>query len=457
MKRTLKTLLLLFLAFCAGTDSYADDYGYPQLLTKEQLLADRNLLGGVYCAYPSERPTMTVAPDGYTPFYISHYGRHGSRYQPNDSRYANTRQRLRDAHSRGVLTALGESVLGRIETLCDSCLGHGGMLTALGARQHEAIARRMYRNFPEVFRKGGSISARASVVTRCGQSMRAFVHGLNEEKQSEGGKTLDISTETDSAYMSYIAYDTPAMRKLSSKKAGWQKAYNNFMHQNVNPEPIIKRLYTDASGIDTLQTVIDLYWLTVGMQNLDLTFTLDDVFTREELLACWQCVNYRMYVCNANSPISDNIPARSASTLLRNIVETADTCITNDMPAADCRPIATLRFGHDSNLLRLLALMHIHNSSNKTDVNKAWLVWQESVLSPMAANLQIVFYRKARPCAADDAVLVKVMLNEHEVTIDTNVVKPVTSCYYRWSELREFFLSQLDNDNAKTEFIEPVQ
>ena len=29
----------------------------------------------------------TPAPKGFKPFYISHYGRHGSRWLPNDSRY----------------------------------------------------------------------------------------------------------------------------------------------------------------------------------------------------------------------------------------------------------------------------------------------------------------------------------------------------------------------------------
>ena len=35
--------------------------------------------GGIYYAYPVTKTELAEAPAGYEPFYISHYGRHGSR------------------------------------------------------------------------------------------------------------------------------------------------------------------------------------------------------------------------------------------------------------------------------------------------------------------------------------------------------------------------------------------
>ena len=36
----------------------------------------RQQMGGVYYAYPApKKPVSVKAPEGYTPFYISHYGR----------------------------------------------------------------------------------------------------------------------------------------------------------------------------------------------------------------------------------------------------------------------------------------------------------------------------------------------------------------------------------------------
>lgn len=467
----MKRNILAILALILGTISV---FAQPdRLLTKEELLQNRNLLGGVYCAYPvSEKWRFTPTPKGYSPFYISHYGRHGSRYQPNDSRYANTLKRLKEGHSKGALTPMGENLLGRIQILCDSCLGHGGLLTTVGARQHEAIARRMYNRFPGVFQNNGKVSARASVVKRCGQSMDAFLKGLSSEA-SNRKICLDIKAEVDSAYMAYIAYDSPEMKALASKSAPWQKDYDAYMRSHVDCTPIINRIFSDATGVDTLQTVIDLYWLTVGMQNLDLRFNLDDVFTPEELMSCWQCVNYRMYVCNAAAEISSGIPAHSASTLVRNIIESADEAISNlkgkggkgvnskekgeshkekGVSHKEKSECATLRFGHDSNILRLMCLMKIHNSANSiSDPSEAWKIWQEGSLSPMAANLQLIFYKNKK-----DNVLVKILLNEHQTSIDEPSLTNINGCY-PWDELRDYLLKQTSETSVPTEFVEPVQ
>ena len=38
-------------------------------------------------AYPGPHKKLTPAPKGYKPFYISHYGRHGSRYLCDQNDY----------------------------------------------------------------------------------------------------------------------------------------------------------------------------------------------------------------------------------------------------------------------------------------------------------------------------------------------------------------------------------
>ena len=41
----------------------------------------RREMGGIYYAYPNvDVKEMRQTPSGYKPFYISHYGRHGSRW-----------------------------------------------------------------------------------------------------------------------------------------------------------------------------------------------------------------------------------------------------------------------------------------------------------------------------------------------------------------------------------------
>ena len=60
--------------------------GFVCLMTSP-LYAQYEKWGGVYYAYPVTQTQLAEAPEGYEPFYISHYGRHGSRWLPNDERY----------------------------------------------------------------------------------------------------------------------------------------------------------------------------------------------------------------------------------------------------------------------------------------------------------------------------------------------------------------------------------
>ena len=94
-----------------------------------------------------------------------------------------------------------------------------------------------------------------------------------------------------------------------------------------------------------------------------------------------------MYICNANAPVNQEQP-RSAKSLLKNIIESADRAIREGTPCA------TLRFGHDTNLIRLLALMQVEGCSNQeTDPDRYYLAWQDFRVSPMGANLQLIFSR----------------------------------------------------------------
>ena len=69
-------------------------------------------MGGVYYAYPVTETTLAAAPEGYEPFYISHYGRHGSRWLPNDKRYTWV---IRQFGDKNRLTKLGKSVRKRMD------------------------------------------------------------------------------------------------------------------------------------------------------------------------------------------------------------------------------------------------------------------------------------------------------------------------------------------------------
>ncbi len=392
-----------------------------KILSKAELLKTPEKLGSIYYAYPGpQQEVLSDAPKGYTPFYISHYGRHGSRFQPSDERYKFALDLFEEAYRINNLTPLGEEVMNRIHRLWVIARGNGGLLTKVGERQHQEIAARMYERFPEVFATGRHIDARSSIVTRCRQSMEAFCGSLLDKDS-----TLSISMDTKPEFMSYIANDTPEQKAFEKNGEAWRDQWFEYEHTHINGVRLCKSLFKITEGMDDYAVATNLYWLAEGMQDLPTDLSLIELFTPEELYEIWLTVNYRMYICNAASPVAQGIALEAAKPLLRNIIDKADEAIRT---GSEC---ATLRFGHDSHLIRLLALMNLEGCGRQeADMLNIENVWQDFYISPMAANLQMVFYRNK-----SGNVIVKFLHNENEVTLP---IRSMKGCYYRWKDVKKY-------------------
>ncbi len=360
----------------------------------------REQMGGVYYAYPPvEQIEQVAVPDGYQPFYISHYGRHGSRWLPSDERYEWVMSQLAD---RNNLTKTGLQVRRQMKKIYKNARGHGGLLTPLGARQHQEIARHMVAAYPGVFTDGARVMARSSVVDRCRKSMLSFADELKRLRPS-----LDITTETDTAFMAYIAYTTPELRQLEHRTFPRMKGRADrfvgalFKHPETvaEPERLMSELHTIASDMQDVELPVDLY----------------TIFTDAEFEDIYERNNERMVFCNGTDLSNEDIPALSALTLWQEIVRRADEAISLGGPSA------TLRFGHDTHLYRLLTLMQVESSlSGKMDE-----------ILPMAANLQMVFYRNA-----GGDVLVRLLHNERAASIPVRMA--YDGGFYRWQDVKNF-------------------
>lgn len=397
-----------------------------KVLSKAELLETPEKLGSIYYAYPGpQQELLSDAPKGYTAFYISHYGRHGSRFQPSDERYKFALDLFEDSYQMNNLTPLGEDVMNRIHRLWVIARGNGGLLTKVGERQHQEIAARMFSRFPEVFATGKHIDARSSTVTRCKQSMEAFCGSLLKHDS-----LLNVTMDTKPEFMGYIANDTPEQKAFEKNGEAWRDQWFEYEHAHINGVRLCKSLFKDTDGLDDYAVASNLYWLAEGMQDLPTDLSLMDLFTPEELYNIWLTINYRMYICNAAAPVANGIALEAAKPLLKNIIEKADEAIKG---GGDC---ATLRFGHDSHLIRLLALMDIEGcGAEVTDVNDIEHNWQDFYISPMAANLQMVFYRNKQ-----GSVIVKFLHNENEVTLP---IKSFKGKYYKWNDVKKYFLAKI--------------
>ncbi len=377
---------LLFALSASGKRPTGDSIGYERM-------------GGVYYAYHYDSTAVqTPAPEGYAPFYISHFGRHGSRWLPSDERYRWVLEQFADTAN---LTPLGIDVRRRMLKIWEDAQGRGGDLTSLGARQHSEIADRMYHSWPEVFRKDAVVSARSSIVGRCVMSMTSFLlklQSLNPE--------LRITAEANRRFMPYIAYSSPEEDSLIARVPRIIK---------VSPDRLVSSLFVNPGKVEEKMNMLsELHCIASDMQNVEIGISLYDIFTPEEMRAVYDANNLNMWTCNSRNAISNDIPVRSAMSLWRNIVESADSAIATGTPQA------TLRFGHDTSLYRLFTLLGLFNEERCMDR-----------IIPMSANLIMTFYRNNK-----GAILVKFLHNEREIRLP---IESDIAPYYNWNDVKRFY------------------
>ena len=362
------------------------------------VFAQYEKLGGIYYAYPVTETVLAEPPEGYEPFYISHYGRHGSRWVTDDARYVWVNSQFADTKR---LTKLGQSVRSRMAKVWKNAEGNGGLLTPLGGRQHRGIARRMYQNFPQVFAAGARLTAHSSVINRCKVSMENFVAELTAQNPS-----LTVEPVTRQEDMAWIAYKSPE-----------QEAYEQRLNVplTISTDRFVSALFTDASHLspqDRQKLLTELFTIASDMQDVELGVSLWDCFTEDELRAIYGMNNQRMTLQNGDEIMNDGIPARSAISLWQRIEADADRAIGNGGVGAD------LRFGHDTNLYRLMTLMGIDTKGRTMDD-----------ILPMAANLQMIFYRNAQ-----GKIKVQLLHNEKPAHLTTALG---SADFYDWDDLKQ--------------------
>ena len=89
-----------------------------------------------------------------------------------------------------------------------------------------------------------------------------------------------------------------------------------------------------------------------------------------------------------------------------------------------------LRFGHDTDLLRLVSLLNLDGYGVETeDIDEAATLWPNYRIAPMGANLQLIFYRNS---AGD--VLVAPRLNEKPARLPD--ITEAAPGFYAWEDFK---------------------
>lgn len=395
MKKTLLTCALFFMALLATAQP-----------TWEQL-------GGVYYAYPERSGADFRVPEGFQPFYISHYGRHGSRWLTSDSRYEWVNSQFADKRN---LTPLGREVAKRLRKIWRNAKGNGGKLTPLGARQHSGIAYRMAQAYPSVFANRPVVRACSSTSDRCRKSMEAAFRTFLALPNG-----FLVVCKTDSADMAWIAYNSPEEQRLTAATK---------VVARVTPDRFLKALFRDPAKVaDGLHLMSELFTIATDMQDVEMPIGFQDVFTRQEAEAFYEQNNRRMWICNGPCALNNGIPARSAIGLWQHIKADADSAIAHGQRGAD------LRFGHDTNLYRLLTLLKLSGAKNRP----ADCVDRMDSVVPMAANLQMVFMRSQK----EPGVFVAFLHNERPVYAVGCPSVSASGYVYAWDSVKVFMNRRL--------------
>lgn len=427
MNTKIKYTLLLILA--VGSCKLSVAQSVIDLIKQRPSYASCN-----YDVYPdSITAKLTPAPAGKKPFYISHYGRHGSRYISNRSGFDTPYYMMLHADSLDELTPTGQQVLQHMNNIMRNTEGRWGELTGYGKQQMQKIGRRMAERFPEVFHPGANVTCISTVVPRCIESM-----GSAAMEMLQVCPQLHITMQASKRTQWYMNYQDKKLRK-SYMTPEAQKALDAYTATRMGNTRLMELIFKNPDIAEEFvnQEDFSYYLMKMGLFQLNTNFNrnthLIGLFNTNDLYRMWQVDNAYWYLQHGACKLNGGNQPYTQRHLLKKMIADADSCIKLPDPGAQ------LRFGHETVLLPLVCLIGVNGYDLATDdLNeleaKGW--WCSSVF-PMASNLQFIFYRSS---PKDKDVLVKVLLNEVEATL------PIpTDCapYYHWSDFRKFCLNKL--------------
>lgn len=382
--------------------------------------------GGIYYAYPCVADSMPALPGEYRVSFISHYGRHGSRWLIKMWEYDEAIAALDSADACGGLTPLGSDVLRRLRVAAAQARGKAGALSPKGEKQHRDIAARMMHRFPALFADSARIEAFSSTEPRCIMSMAAFCESLKNINGS-----LKIQRYAYPGDMSFISWSNQESKAINNPDAPWWNELEAFRDSVLDPSRLMASLFIRPCGISSPKRLMwILHDVAVGVQDTDPGVELLDIFTSDELYALWQALNYKMYYLHGNNPATVCAGPRSARSLLDHIIADTDSAA---LGLRDTGRVATLRFGHDSALLRLLALMKIEGAAASVDNPDDYAdAWRDFSLTPMAANLQIALL--SSESGAEPLVLIRLNEQPARLPLESDIAP-----FYRWSAVKQLW------------------
>ena len=401
-------------------------------VTPESLARDPDRAGGIYATYRPSPGERAAPPPGYAPFYVSHVGRHGSRYHTSPYRYVVCQKVLNEAGARGGLTARGERIRGVIDRAARHAAGREAGLSEQGVAEQRGIAERLFADMEPLFRGDRRVESASSEFPRCILTMTSF-----DRRLAELNPALSIGERADALVRPYTN-SRVGHGSFKPEAQAVTMARVNAEVEAMTPA-VLARLFAPGRVPAELSDPVrrgvfvrSLFDLSLMMQDTEGDERIDDLFSAQERFAMWAALNAYRYAQYGATCRWGDANFGDAMAVIRSVVDDFDSAL-----ARPGERVAAFRFGHDYSVIGLLAALQAEGLSARTDDLDALNgVWVDFAISPMSANVQFRFYR-----AAAGEVLVGVLHNERLVTLP--VAKAAEGPYYRWPDLRAFMLARL--------------
>ena len=404
-------------------------------VTKKELWADIDKLGSNYYSYPGAKYSQTPPPEGYEAFYISHFGRHGSRYLTSNSFYTRALGLLEKADSADALTHKGKVLLKNLRIAYADADGKAGELSALGGREHEGIAARAFERYPGVFDNNAKVITRSTSSHRCLESMEHFVGELKRRNPSldvEGGYH-----EEDKWYMSNQS-DSVAVVPGSDAVKDRARTVRDSLKQTVDISgKFIKdrSLILDYNGGNPAKFSEDLYDIAEDMQcipELKMKRAFRKYFTKDQL--------YTIFLANSISWLISPGYYPGMTPMYKRGYLTIKHMMDNAQKAIDAGENgAVLRFSHDGFVIQIVRAFEFDGCrevpADFLNVCDHFSLFQ---VIPMGSNIQMVFFRKP----GSDDILVKFLLQEEEkhIPVETDIWP-----FYHWKDVKEYYYPRIES------------
>ena len=387
--------------------------------------AQDNYFLGSQALYVKVDQNYTKAPEGFTPFYINHLGRHGARYLSSSGSIDKLLEILTKAKDENNLTLLGEELLKKILQLKTYEDENYGLLSEIGKNMEFGIGKRMYENYSQIFGDNREIFARATYVKRTQQSMNEFLKTFKENIPKNNIK-MNINEKIDPI----LRFFDLNIEYIKFKENGeWKNLLDNFQNRSNIYIEITNRIFKNGSVLtnkDSLKFSTNLYGLYTNQYDIGKDVGLGKYFTDEELKYFWANKNLSMYLEKGPSSVGQNLPMDISFALLEDFLSTSENAIKNENIAAN------LRFAHAETVVPFASLLKINFASKQTNnLDEVENIWKDYEVSPMGANIQWIFYKNK-----ENTILVKMLYNEKEINfpIESNM-KP----YYKWTDIKKYY------------------